>query len=218
MAKELTDDLVEVSRGLEGAPAERIVEWVDEAFDRPEWCVTTSLTDAVLIDVVTDVVAEPEIVFVDTGFHFTETFEMLEALEARYGLTIRTVQPTQPRVNGMYREDPDGCCARHKVEPFDTGLSQYRAWVSGLRRAESALRSMAPIISRDRRGLVKVNPIAQWTDEQVHARITSRTLPEHPLFSQGYHSIGCAPCTVPGSMAREGRWVTSSKTECGLHW
>lgn len=218
MVTELTNDLVEVSRTLDGAPAERIVEWVVETFDRPDWCVTTSLTDAVLIDVVTSVVDDPNVVFVDTGFHFTETFEMLEAVEQRYGITITPVQPSSPRIEGMYREDPDGCCARHKVEPFDTGLADYRAWISGLRRSESALRSMAPIVSRDRRGLVKVNPIATWTDDEVRRRIAERDLPEHPLFSQGYESIGCAPCTVPGTMAREGRWVTSSKTECGLHW
>lgn len=214
---DLAQDLERIDRELDGAPAERIVEWLADAHDG-DWCVTTSLTDAVLIDVVTRVVSQPEIVFVDTGFHFPETFEMLDAVEARYGVTITRVRPSAPKISGMYRENPDGCCARHKVEPFERALAEHGAWASGLRRAESPLRADAPVVSRDRRGLVKVNPIATWTDDQVREHIAANDLPEHPLFSKGYQSIGCAPCTAPGSMAREGRWVTSAKTECGLHW
>lgn len=214
---ELDDDLASVNDELDGAPAERIVQWIDDAFPG-DWCVTTSLTDAVLLDVVASVVDQPTVVFIDTGFHFSETFEMLERVEQRYGLTITRVTPTEPQIHGMYREDPDACCRRHKVEPFDTALEPYRAWVSGLRRAESVARASAPVVSRDRRNMVKVNPLATWSDDQVRGRIDERDLPEHPLFSHGYQSIGCAPCTAPGSMSREGRWVTSSKTECGLHW
>lgn len=210
-------DLKALDREFDDASAETIVEWVDETFPG-RWCVTTSLTDAVLIDVVASVVEKPTVVFIDTGFHFPETFQMLTAVEERYGIVIDRVRPDLPRLEGMYREDPDGCCTRHKVAPFESALSSYDAWVSGLRRADSELRSTARIVSRDRRELVKVNPLANWSDQQVVDRIREQRLPTHPLFHRGYGSIGCAPCTLPGSMSgREGRWVHHAKTECGLH-
>lgn len=210
-------DLDAVDRKFESLPAEHIVEWVDQTFPG-RWCVTTSLTDAVLIDVVATVIERPCVVFIDTGFHFSETFDMLTAVEERYGIEIQRIRPDEDRIEGMYREDPDGCCARHKVAPFEKALAPFDAWVSGLRRSEAGDRSAARTVSRDRRGMVKVNPLASWSDEQVMERIVTRDLPTHPLFDQGYGSIGCAPCTVPGSMSgREGRWVGQAKTECGLH-
>ena len=118
-------------------------------------------------------------------------------------------------------QDPDGCCALRKVEPLGRALEGKAAWMTGLRRVETPTRADAPIVSYDiGRGLVKVNPIATWTDTDVEGYVRDRGLPAHPLADRGYRSIGCWPCSRPvgnGEDARAGRWAGTDKIECGLH-
>ncbi|MEJ7765783.1 MAG: phosphoadenylyl-sulfate reductase, partial [Acidimicrobiales bacterium] len=120
----------------------------------------------------------------------------------------------------LWQSNPEGCCSAVKVGQLDRALSGKQAWMSGLRRSESETRQAAPIVARDLRGLVKLNPIATWTDDDVAAYIRDHDVPTNPLLAQGYRSIGCWPCTKPvaeGEDARSGRWDGFAKTECGLH-
>src|SRR3546814_43609 len=120
----------------------------------------------------------------------------------------------------LWKTDPDNCCSALKVQQLDRALAGKAAWMSGNRRAEADTRATAHVVGRDLRGLVKVNPIAQWTDADVDEYIARHEVPTNPLLSQGYGSIGCMPCTekvADGEDARAGRWRGKSKTECGLH-
>jgi phosphoadenosine phosphosulfate reductase len=137
----------------------------------------------------------------------------------RYGLNMRimTVAAQEPE---LWKVDPENCCSAVKVGQLDRALFGKEAWMSGLRRSESPTRADTPIVQRDYRGLVKVNPIAKWSDLDVNGYIKDYDVPVNPLLDQGYLSIGCMPCTLPvedGADARSGRWSGSDKTECGLH-
>ena len=141
-------------------------------------------------------------------------------MRRRYGLNLRimTVATQEP---ALWEADPETCCSAVKVGQLDRALADKDAWMSGLRRTEAPTRALAPIVARDLRGLVKVNPLATWTDRR-RARATSpiTTCPSNPLLEQGYLSIGCMPCTRPvaeGEDPRSGRWAGLDKTECGLH-
>jgi phosphoadenosine phosphosulfate reductase len=125
----------------------------------------------------------------------------------------------QDAVHGpkLYERDPDLCCRMRKVVPLDRALAPYRAWAAGSRRAESAGRKELPVVGWDeRRGKVKVHPLAAWTDEDVRRYVEENNVIVNPLLSEGYDSIGCRPCTKPGG-GREGRWAGNAKTECGIH-
>jgi len=218
-----TDDLTdEVLAGLnekfETMSAGEIVKWAVERF-YPWLCLTASMTDAVLIDVAVAVEPSIEVVFIDTGYHFPETLATLEHVRYRYGLNLRVMTNPAAQVP-MWQSDPASCCATFKVRQLDRALVGKLAWMSGLRRQESASRSDAPIITRDRRGLVKVNPLANWTDLDVDGYIVDHDVPVNPLVGKGYPSIGCWPCTravETGEEVRAGRWSGLAKMECGLH-
>ena len=210
----LEDELAGLSRSFEGAPASRIIRWAVDRFS-PHLSLLASMTDAVLIDLAVKVDPSIEVVFIDTGHHFPETLETVEQVRRRYGLNLRivTVGPEPaPLV--------DGCCSPTKVAQLDRALVGRDAWLSGLRRSEAVTRADAPIAGLDRRGLVKVNPLATWTDDDVNGYIVEHGVPVNPLVSQGYLSVGCRPCTFPvvaGADPRSGRWAGSERTECGLH-
>jgi phosphoadenosine phosphosulfate reductase len=203
---------------LEQSTAEEIVAWAAETFgDR--LCLTTSLTDAVVVDLAARVAPGIEVVFLDTQYHFRETLEMLEIVRERYPVKLTVLRPDL-QLDDRWRTDTDGCCAVRKVAQLDRALTGKDAWLSGLRRADSPSRTNTPIIERDRRGLVKINPIATWTDEDVATYIAVHDVPVNPLVARGYPSIGCWPCTkavAEGDDPRAGRWVGLAKTECGLH-
>lgn len=212
------DDLAALSASFETAPPSRIIGWAVAEFGT-RLCLTASMTDAVLIDLA--VKADPgiEVVFIDTGYHFPETLETVEAVRRRYGLNLRimTVATQEP---SLWEADPENCCSAVKVGQLDRALADKDAWMSGLRRAEAATRANAPIVGRDIRGLIKVNPLATWTDQDVDGYIADHDVPVNPLLAQGYLSIGCMPCTrpvAPGDDPRSGRWAGRDKTECGLH-
>ncbi len=210
----LDRELAGLSRSFESAPASKIVRWAVERFS-PRLSLLASMTDAVLIDLAVRVDPSIEVVFIDTGHHFPETLETVERVRRRYGLNLRmvTVGPDPaPLV--------DGCCSAAKVLQLDRALVGRDAWLSGLRRSEASTRAGAPIVALDRRGLVKVNPLATWTDADVAGYIAEHEVPVNPLVSRGYLSVGCQPCTRPvsdGADPRSGRWAGSDRTECGIH-
>lgn len=216
---ELSDDaLAELNSKFESAPASEIVKWAVDRF-YPYLCVTASMTDAVLIDIATGVEPSIEVVFVDTGYHFPETLETVEKVRRRYGLNLR-MMTSIPTPVPLWQSSPAGCCAVNKVAQLERALVGKLAWLSGLRRGEAETRSEAAIVGRDRRGLIKVNPIATWTDLDVAGYVADHDVPVNPLLARGYPSIGCWPCTravLPGEHARAGRWAGLDKTECGLH-
>ncbi|MEQ8717130.1 MAG: phosphoadenylyl-sulfate reductase [Acidimicrobiales bacterium] len=211
-------DLAALSSSFESASATEIIEWAADRF-APHLSLAASMTDAVLIDLAVKVDPGVEVVFIDTGYHFPETLDTLERVRRGYGLNLKIM--TVPRHDEqLWQADPVNCCSAVKVGQLDRALAGRQAWMSGLRRAESETRADAPIISRDLRGLIKVNPLANWSDEMVDAYIAENDIVVNPLLRRGYLSIGCMPCTRPvrnGEDARSGRWSGMAKTECGLH-
>jgi phosphoadenosine phosphosulfate reductase len=213
--------LAATSRQLEHAPASHVVAWAAEQYG-DGLVLAASFQDCVLIDLAVQAAPEIEVVFLDTGYHFAETLWYVDQVRRRYDLNLNVVTPApEVGLDDRWQHDTDGCCAARKVEPLQRALDGKSAWLSGLRRSETAARANAPIVGYDvGRGLVKVNPLATWTDLDVEGYVRDRELPVHPLAERGYVSIGCWPCTAPvqdGDHPREGRWAGSDKTECGLH-
>src|ERR1700756_2246390 len=161
---ELSDaELAQLSDRFEREPAGAIVQWAVDTF-HPHLCLSASMTDAVLIDLAVRVEPSIEVVFIDTRYHFPETLETVERVRRHYGLNLR-VLTVAPQPVELWQADPANCCSSAKVEQLDRALVGKLAWMSGLRRAEAPSRANAPIVARDLRGLVKVNPIATWTDQ-----------------------------------------------------
>ncbi len=211
-------EVAELSDGFEHLPAPEIVQWAIDSF-APHLALTASMTDAVLIDIATRVDPAIEVVFIDTGYHFPETLATVETVRKRYGLNLR-IMTVAPHAEELWKVDPENCCSAVKVGQLDRALAGKAAWMSGLRRDEADTRASAPIVARDLRGLVKVNPLANWSDADVWEYIEAHDVPYNPLIDRGYLSIGCKPCTkpvAPGEDTRAGRWAGREKTECGLH-
>lgn len=212
---------------LDGATALDILKWADAALDG-RLVVASSMQDAVVIDLASQVRPGIDVVFLDTGYHFAETIGMRDAVAVTYPVRMINVSPGQtvaeqdatygPR---LYERDPDRCCFLRKVKPLNTMLALYDGWITGLRRVESDSRTDAAAIEWDStRGMLKVNPIVDWSDAQVAAYIADRGLLVNPLINAGYSSIGCEPCTArvgPDGDTRSGRWAGTSKQECGIH-
>jgi phosphoadenosine phosphosulfate reductase len=212
---------------LDGATATEILAWTDAHF-RNHYVVASNMQDAVLVDMAAKVRPGVDVLFLDTGYHFAETIGTRDAVESVYGVTIVNVTPErsvaqQDELLGkdLFARDPEQCCRLRKVEPLSKALRSYSAWVTGIRRVESPTRADTPLITFDETfALVKVNPLAAWTDDEMQAYIEDNGVLVNPLVEEGYPSIGCAPCTakpVDGSDPRSGRWKGLSKTECGLH-
>jgi phosphoadenosine phosphosulfate reductase len=212
---------------LAGASAGEILAWAASEFGST-WCVTSSMGDAVLPHLAS--VAQPgvDILFLDTGYHFAETIGTRDAVAATLPVNVRTILPLRtvaeqdaefgPR---LHDRDPDLCCAMRKVEPLARALEPYVAWASGVRREEAATRANTRVVDWDpKRGMVKINPLAAWTQDDVDDYIAANGILVNPLAYDGYPSIGCAPCTrrvAPGDDPRSGRWADSGKTECGIN-
>jgi phosphoadenosine phosphosulfate reductase len=212
---------------LEGASAEELLRWTDENFGG-DYVVASNMQDAVLVSMAAKVRPGVDILFLDTGYHFVETIGTRDAVEAVYDVNIVNVTPEnsvakQDQLFGkdLFAREASECCRMRKVEPLGKALQGYSAWVTGIRRVEAPTRANAPLISWDKAfNLVKINPIAAWSDEEMQAYIDANDILVNPLVFEGYPSIGCAPCTsrpVEGADPRSGRWAGSSKTECGLH-
>lgn len=204
-----------LARLYDGAPAREILAFAVAEFGA-DLTVTASMQDGVLVDLAARTHPGIEIAFLDTGFHFAETLETARRLEARYALNLVELKPG-PGAADYRTHGIEACCAARKVGPLDRHLAGKRAWVTGLRRAESPTRAAARALEwDDRRGIVKVNPLVDWTDDDVEFYGRAHDVISNPLRDKGYGSIGCAPCTVPGA-GRDGRWAGSGKLECGLH-
>ena len=204
-----------IARQLADASAGEVLAWAVATFGS-DLTVASSMQDGVLVDLAVRADPNVEVVFLDTGFHFAETLETARRMQARYGLNLVTLRPDAGAPS--YRTvGTDACCEARKVDPLDRHLAQRAAWVTGLRRAESPSRAGASTIEWDAgRGLVKINPIVAWTDDDVAAYVATHDIIVNPLRDKGFDSIGCAPCTLPGA-GRSGRWAGSDRLECGLH-
>ncbi len=212
---------------LADAGAEELLRWVDENFGG-QYVVASNMQDAVLVEMAAKVHPGVDVLFLDTGYHFAETIGTRDAVEAVYGVNIVNVTPEQTVAEqdqlvgkDLFASDAARCCNLRKVQPLSKALKGYSAWVTGIRRVEAPTRANAPLISFDEAfGLVKINPIAAWSDEQMQEYIEANGILVNPLVDEGYPSIGCAPCTqkpVEGADPRSGRWAGLAKTECGLH-
>ncbi|KRD07163.1 phosphoadenosine phosphosulfate reductase [Mycobacterium sp. Root265] len=212
---------------LADAGPEELLRWTDENF-AGNYIVASNMQDGVLVEMAAKVRPGVDVLFLDTGYHFAETIGTRDAVEAVYGVHVVNVSPEntvarQDELHGkdLFARDAAACCRMRKVEPLGKSLRGYSAWVTGIRRVEAPTRANAPLISWDAAfGLVKINPIAAWTDEDMQAYIDANGILVNPLVYEGYPSIGCAPCTskpVEGADPRSGRWAGQAKTECGLH-
>ncbi len=203
------------------------LQWAGETFG-DQFAITSSMADGLLAHLASRAIPGVHVVFLDTGFHFAETIGTRDWITGVLPVTLVNVTAPQTPAEQelsfgpkLYERDPDLCCEMRKVEPLAQTLAGYAAWGSGVRRDESATRADTRLVDWDaKRGMVKVNPIAAWTQADVDAYIAEHQVPVNPLFELGYGSIGCAPCTrpvAPGEDPRAGRWAGSTKTECGLH-
>lgn len=207
--------------------ARRALTWAAETFGE-RLTVASSMGDEVLVHLVGTTLDSADVFFLDTGYHFAETLGTRDAYAAMLPLEIRTILPRltvaeQDAEHGprLHDRDPNRCCAMRKVEPMERALEGYDAWVTGMRREDAPTRTDIAVVGWDaRRHMVKLNPIAAWTQEDVDRYAEEHDVFLNPLRQSGYASIGCAPCTRPvaeGEDARAGRWSGSDKTECGLH-
>jgi phosphoadenosine phosphosulfate reductase len=215
------------SAELAEASAAEVLAWTARTFG-DEWIVASNMQDAVLIDLAVRVKPDVDVLFLETGYHFAETIGTRDAVATVYpririvnAVAEQSVADQEAQYGLLNRTEPDRCCHLRKVVPLRRTLAGYQAWVTGVRRVDAPTRANTPIVTwDDRNGLVKVNPIAAWSDDEFHDYVTEHGVLENPLVSEGYLSIGCAPCTakpLPGADPRSGRWAGLGKTECGLH-
>ena len=212
------DELAATSEGFESAPASAVIRWAVDTFG-DSIALAASFEDIVLIDLVTKVVPAVEVVFLDTEAHFPETLSFVADVRDHYRLNLTVTKPGPEAA--AYPCGTEQCCQFRKVEPLRRALDGKRAWLTSLKRSDGPTRADAPIVGWDPAfGLVKVNPLATWTDQDIASYLADHGLPVHPLVPLGYRSIGCAPTTRPvseGEDPRAGRWAGLDKSECGLH-
>ena len=217
----------EANERLADASAREILAWARATFG-DELVVTASMADGVLPYLASQAAPGVDVVFLDTGYHFVETIGTRDAVGATLEINLINVTPEQTVAEqdatygkDLYKSDPDKCCALRKVAPLNEALSGYTAWVTGVRREESPTRANTQVVEYDaRRNMVKLNPIAPWTQDDLDGYIADNGVLVNPLQYDGYPSIGCEPCTkrvAPGEDPRSGRWAGRAKTECGLH-
>ncbi|HYT10785.1 MAG TPA: phosphoadenylyl-sulfate reductase [Mycobacteriales bacterium] len=223
----LREVAVEAAVRLEGAHPLDVLGWAAVEFGAG-LCVSSSMTDAVLAHLASRAQPGVPVLFLDTGYHFAETIGTRDAVAATLPVTVHTVRPErtvaeQDAEHGprLHDRDPDLCCQLRKVRPLAAALAPYSAWVSGVRRDESPSRRDTPVVAWNaRHALVKVNPLAGWTQSDVDRYVAEHGVLVNPLVDEGYPSVGCAPCTTPvepGADPRAGRWAGRAKTECGIH-
>lgn len=210
------------------ASAAEVIDWVARNFAVDATAVACSMADAALPHLVAQQLPEVDVLFLDTGYHFTETRVTRDEVARSLPVRVVDVLPEQTVAEQdaafgarLYERNPELCCARRKVEPLHQALGGYELWFTGVRREEAPTRANTPLVQWDERnGLIKVNPVAAWTFDDLLGYLASSGAPVNLLMSNGYPSIGCEPCTqpvAPGDDPRSGRWAGLSKTECGLH-
>ena len=208
---------------LEGAHPSDVIRWAAERFGQ-RFVITSSMADAALAHLASGVAPGIRVLFLDTGYHFAETLGTADAVEATLPIELIRVRPhldvaAQDAAFGtdLFARDPDLCCAMRKVAPLAKSLAPYVAWASGIRRDETSNRSAIGVVEwDDKHQMVKVNPFASWTEDDVDRYIADNNVLVNPLVAEGYGSVGCAPCTRRGE-GRSGRWLGTAKVECGLH-
>ncbi|WP_100331144.1 phosphoadenylyl-sulfate reductase [Bacillus xiapuensis] len=210
--------------------AAETLEWAYSHYgDRLVYACSFGIEGIVLIDLISNVQPEAQIVFLDTGYHFKETYELIEKVKKRYpALRLhiqqpeRTVEEQTAQFGGhLWQTNPNKCCELRKIIPLTAALEPYTAWISGLRREQSETRKRTNYLNQDHRfKKVKVCPLIHWTWKDIWRYVTKHQLDYNPLHDQGYPSIGCETCTKPALSIddlRSGRWSGTGKTECGLH-
>jgi phosphoadenosine phosphosulfate reductase len=209
------------------ATAEQVLAWGAATFGHG-LIVASNMQDAVLIDLAARALPGVDVLFLETGYHFPETLGTRDAVAATYPVTIVNAEAEHSVAEqdfllgrDLFARDPDRCCFLRKVVPLQATLARYDAWVTGVRRVEAPTRATTPLVTYDEKnGLVKLNPLAAWTDADMDAYIAAHGVLVNPLVADGYPSIGCRTCTakpLPGADPRSGRWAGIAKTECGLH-
>ncbi|MDN5834560.1 MAG: phosphoadenylyl-sulfate reductase [Brevibacterium sp.] len=224
-AKELAGD---PDNGVAEATPADVIRWVSRNFDTDACAVACSMADAALPHYVAQYQPGVDVLFLDTGYHFPETYTTRDEVARKVDVTIVDVLPEQTVEQQdaefgaeLFNRDPGLCCARRKVAPLQKSLAGYELWFTGVRRDEAPTRANTPLVTFDEKnGLVKINPVAAWSFDDLLDYSGAFDVPVNPLLSQGYPSIGCQPCTQPvaeGEDPRAGRWAGTNKTECGLH-
>jgi phosphoadenosine phosphosulfate reductase len=199
---------------LESASAQEVVAYAVERF-HPRLTTACSFQkeESVIVHMLLAACPDPRVFTIDTGVLFPETLQTWKQFEDRFGLQVEVVDASS-------RPEPwslERCCSEAKVVALERALDGVEAWITGIRREQASTRADAAKFERDEaRGIWKVNPLANWSEKDVWRYINAHDLPYNPLHDEGYASIGCAPCTLPGS-GREGRWAGLDKTECGIH-
>ena len=214
----LLDELETMSHQFETASPGEILTWTFDRFS-DDVVMASSFEDLALLHMVHGLRPNTEIIFLDTGGHFPETLEFAGRIEKDWNLRLTRTQPTSEA--DAWPCGTEKCCKLRKVEPLSRAVASSAAWITAVKRVDAPTRAAMKIVSFDEKfGLVKVNPLATWSDDDVAYYINSHALPEHPLWAEGYASIGCAAVTakpaVPGDR-RSGRWAGADKEECGLH-
>ncbi len=205
-----------------------IIQWTVDTF-APDLAVSTSFqTQSMpLLHMVTRIMPGIRILFLDTGYHFWDTLTFRERMQQEWHLNVIDLYRdsrwdvfVRNHVRALPVQDPNLCCYLHKVQPMQKALTGIKAWITGIRRDQTAERAHARILESEPDGLLKVNPLLNWTKADIQRYREQHKLPAHPLYRRGYRSVGCAPCTIAvgaGQDDRAGRWVGRGKTECGLH-
>ncbi len=199
---------------LERASAEEVLAYGVQRF-HPRLTLACSFQkeESVLFHMLSAIEPGVRAFTIDTGVLFPETLATWKRFEERYPIKIDVLDAQSPDTPWT----AERCCSAAKVEALERGLADVDAWITGIRREQAPTRAAAPKLERDeRRGIWKLNPLADWTEKDLWRYIFEHDLPYHPLHDQGYASIGCAPCTLPGQ-GREGRWTGQDRTECGIH-
>lgn len=221
-------EIERLSEEFETKTPQEIIQWAVDAF-WPQIALSSSFqTQSVpLLHMASLVRRDILIFFLDTGYHFWETHMFREQLASHWQLNVLDLY-RDPRWDVFARQqtrslpvaDPNLCCFIHKVQPMQKALQDMKAWISGIRRDQTAVRAHARILELQDDGLLKINPLLNWTKEDIQKYAKEHRLPAHPLFQRGYRSIGCSPCTIAIGLnddERAGRWSGHAKTECGLH-
>jgi len=210
---------------LRGQPPERVLERAVQLFGDGVVMSSSFQTQSVpLLHMVHRVAPGLPVLFLDTGFHFPETLEFRDRLVDMWGLNLVVVRAQRSARLDLgprpFAVDPDRCCHVNKVEPMKAALEGRDAWISGIRKDQTSVRSGAAVVQENEDGIVRIHPLLDWTEQDVRTYLHIHELPAHPLLDRGYTSVGCAPCTRPVQIdqdSRAGRWEGRAKTECGLH-
>lgn len=219
----------QLAEEFESADPREILSWANTTYGEKLAIVTSfQTTGIVTLHMMQDIAPSTPVLTLDTGFLFPETIDLMDTLEKRFDLNLQRIKPRQtPRQQArdygdrLWERNPDRCCHIRKSIPLREALSGFSAWVTGLRRDQSASRANTPIVSRDSRtGLIKIAPFANWTEDEIWTYVRAHDLPYNPLHDIGYPSIGCWTCTKAvnhDADSRSGRWSQRDKTECGIH-